>query len=58
MASLTMEFDPGDVDAKQNLIKVHVKVNDSGFELLQGTRSLKTCEQVPCSNQLAEASIS
>lgn len=33
MASLTMEFDPGDVDAKQNIIKVHVKANTTSTEI-------------------------
>jgi len=33
IASLTMEFDPGDVDAKQNVIKVHVKANTTSTEI-------------------------
>lgn len=32
-ATLTMEFDPGDIDAKQNVIKVYVKANTTSTEI-------------------------
>merc|ERR1719193_674866 len=32
-AKLTMEFDPADIDAKQNVIKVHVKANTTSTEV-------------------------